>query len=229
MSVELFAPLADTVRPADFAGQYSFFHDGWPGTLTLQVQGGRALRGTYRDERFAETFTVIAKVDPVVRHRVAITIRDFNWLPEQVFTGCLSTRDRQVIAGTTRWRDEPFGFLAAKEPVREPDVYRSGPVEPADFAGHYELVHDGLRGTVELAHEDGLALTGRLRTAELDLAVRGEVDPAVGHGITLRLTGDLRLSTVRFTGHLFTRPKNTIAGTVEGPAGPTGFYLVKRG
>ncbi|MEU0947238.1 hypothetical protein ABZ379_31635 [Streptomyces canus] len=229
-AAEIFTPQAAAIKPADFIGQYAFCHDGWPGTLTLEMQGGRNLRGTYRDERLAQTFVVIGKVDSAVRNKVTLTIRDFNWLDEQVFIGYLFSRSREAMAGTTLWRDEPFGFLATKAPALTPEVFRSGGVQPDDFAGCYDLVHDGITGSVELEHTEGRLLSGRLDSTELgrELAVHGEVDAAVPHQVSLRLGGDLRLAAVRFTGYLFSRPKNTVAGVIESAAGTTGFYMVKR-
>ncbi|MFI0479570.1 hypothetical protein [Actinomadura sp. 9N215] len=227
-AAELFPPRSAGVRPADFAGEYSFSHDGWPGTLTLQVQGGRNLRGTYRDERLDGTFTVIGKIDPAARHRVVLTIQEFNWLDEQRFTGHLFTRGARGIAGTTLWKDEPFGFLASVAPVLEPDVYRTGAAEPGDFAAEYDVVLDGLPGVAELAHAGGRELTGRLSCAGVEVALRGEVGADVPYAVSLRPSGDPRVASVRFSGHLFSRPKSTIAGTVEGPGGAAGFFMRKR-
>lgn len=227
-AAELFVPRSAEVKPADFAGEFSFSHDGWPGTLALQVQGGRNLRGTYRDERLDGTFTVIGKVDPAARHRVVLTIKEFNWLDQQVFTGHLFTRGSRGIAGITLWQEEPFGFLASQEPVLEPDVYRTGDAEPGDFAGEYNVVLDGMSGVAELEHAEGRELTGRLSCEGVEVTLRGEVDADVKHAVSLRPSGGLQVASVRFSGYLFSRPKSTIAGTVEGPGGAAGFFMTKR-
>ena len=228
---ELFVPEVGGIKPVDFRGEYEFTHDGWPGTLTLHAQAGRSMRGSYRDNRFSQTFVVIGQVDPEVRHRISFAIRDFNWLDEQQFVGYLFTRGRQEFAGTTLWKEEPFGFVARKASSLALGTYRTGGVEPSDFAGRYDIHHDGWSGTLDLEHQGGRGLTGRYHQESLgrDLTVEGEVDPVVRHAVSLRFTGDMRLAAIRLTGYLFTRPKNAVAGVIEGPAGPTGFYMVKRG
>jgi hypothetical protein len=125
-------------------------HDGWPGILTLQVQAGRNIKGSYRDNRFNQTFVVTGRIDPVVRHRIVFVIHDFNWLQEQRFVGYLFTRFRQELAGATRRREEPFGFVARKVPSVTLGTYRTGSVERADFAGRYDIHHGGWLGSLYL-------------------------------------------------------------------------------
>jgi hypothetical protein len=229
--VELFAPDPGAVKPADFAGEYAFAHDGWPGTLTLHVQRGRSVRGSYRDGRFNQMFVVTGEIDREVRHCLTFVIHNFNWLDEQRFVGYLFTHGRHMLAGTTHWRDEPFGFVAGKEAFQSLGTYRTGNVKPADFVGEYDIHHDGRSGIVTLEHRAERQLTGSYQHESLPqpLPVTAEVDPVVGHAMSLRFIGDLRLAAVRLVGYLFTRPKNAVAGVIDGPAGPTGCYLARRG
>lgn len=228
--MDTFVPDDGSVRPADFAGEFRFSHDGWPGVLALRVASGRNLRGEYEDHRLEQTFTVTGRVDPVLRHRVRLVVHDFNWLPEQQFVGHLFTRGRQALAGTTDWQGTPFGFAAWRSDGRpSAPGGLTNEVAPGDFAGRYDLVHDGWAARVELDHVEGRVLTGVYRNTDLgrEVELRGEVDERVPHAITLRLTGDLRLSAVAMTGYLFSRPKSAICGEITADGMPSGFIMTR--
>ncbi|MBD2894632.1 hypothetical protein amrb99_35580 [Actinomadura sp. RB99] len=214
-----------------FAGEYAFAHDGWPGVLTLRVSSGRNLRGSYRDHRLDQTFAVTGQVDVAVRHRVELLIHDFNWLPEQRFTGYLSTRDGMLLAGTTLWENDPFGFVALRARELPPPVpgQATNDVAPADFAGRYTLLHEGAEASVDLEHVDGGVLAGTCRGDGWELGVHGEIDATTAHGLTLRFTGDESVADVRAHGHLFTRQKNAISGEIRNGDTVTGFGLFREG
>jgi hypothetical protein len=228
--MDVFVPDHALVRPADFAGEFRFSHDGWPGVLALRVARGRNLRGEYEDQRLDQTFTVTGRVDPVLRHQVRLVVHDFNWLPEQWFVGYLFTRGKQAFAGTTDWQGTPFGFAAWRSEERPSAPGRlTNEVVPEDFAGRYDLLHDGWAAQVELDHIEGRVLTGVYRNTDLgrEVRLRGEVDEQVPHAITFRLTGDLRLSAITMTGYLFSRPKSAICGEIHVDGAPTGFMMTR--
>ncbi|MEO3876049.1 hypothetical protein ABGB18_45395 [Nonomuraea sp. B12E4] len=230
---DIFFPSDRSVRPARFVGEYFFAHDGWPGVLRLQVSAGRNLRGEYRDHRLDQTFTATGQIDLEVRHRITLVIHDFNWLPEQRFTGYLFTHgDGRTIAGTTTWETEPFGFVAFGDGALPPAVpgQVTNQVTPTDFTGSYTMLHDGHVAEINLEHAEGRLLTGVYRHPDLDdeLAVEGEIDADFGHGCAFRFTGDARLSDVRLHGYLFTRPKNAISGEIVSGGTPTGFVMLRR-
>lgn len=228
--LDVFVPRNSTISPASFAGEYVFQHDGWPGVLTLRISSGRNVRGEYRDSRLNQTFTVTGKIDTTLRHRLEMVVHEFNWLDEQRFVGYLFTHGTQAIAGTTWWKESPFGFVAWKAAEVPPSAtFQTGDAEPADFAGRYDMLHDGWAAVVELDHTEGRRLTGVYRNPGLDreLRLEAEVDADVPHACTMRFTGDLRLGAVQANGYLFSRPKNAIAGEIRYRDMPTGFIMTR--
>src|SRR5215471_794137 len=116
-------PEVGTVKPGDFAGDFRFTHDGWPGVLSIQDTGSRIVRGTYIDSRLDQRYEVTGRIDVRLRHQIELVIREFNWVPEQRFVGYLFTKGKQAIAGTTSWKEMPFGFIASRSDTLPRETY----------------------------------------------------------------------------------------------------------
>ena len=123
---------AGPVAPQHFAGRYSFYHDGWHGTLHLHFDRERSLTGTYESDRFGREYEVTATVDPTHNHKIRITIQNFNSLPQQHFDGYLFTRPKNAVAGTTDWRGTDFGFF----------MYKTRPPIVVDVDAHVMIGED---------------------------------------------------------------------------------------
>ncbi|MFC4039789.1 hypothetical protein ACFO1B_15290 [Dactylosporangium siamense] len=211
-----------TVSADAFAGQYTWYDDGWAGALTVSAHGDSALSGQYTSLRFGTTHRVTATVGGALPTGIALDIHDFNGLDAQRFTGCVGTGSRALIAGVTQWRDERYGFYAVRDAPRPIAAFRVGEVEPGDFAGRYTLRGDAGPVRVELTHTGGRAVEGVVhRPGDGPLPLAGAVDPDDPLLVTLT-AGDAVLSV-----RLFSRPKNVLAGWIDVPGARIPCYLVR--
>ena len=219
------------VHPASFTGRWTFYDDGWLGALTLHAEAGQELSGTFYSERFGDEYRVTASVSGSLPHKVEIAIHQYNWLDRQVYEGFLLTHGRNAIAGRTMWRGEPFGFVARRTTTLTLGSFRKGPVLPTDFVGGWTLYLDGQRATLELAYDAEADLLRGTCTGQAvgSLQVTGQTGIDVGHGarLVLHAEGEPAAEQLVLSGHLFSRPKNAIAGWIEGGPIPAGFYLVR--
>jgi hypothetical protein len=215
-----------TVGVDAFAGQYTWYDDGWAGSMRLSADGSSTLTGRYRSYRFGTTHPVSARMSGPLSHNIELDIHDFNGLAAQRFTGYLATRSRALIAGVTEWRDDRYGFYARRGVPRALPAFRPGDALPEDFAGCYTLRCDGGPASVELAYEGEGRLSGRWYCRDEDpCEVTGEVDPVEPLFVRLMLRdphGEALL-----VGYLFSRPKNVVAGWIDLPQGRVGCYLVR--
>jgi hypothetical protein len=225
------------LQPVDFAGRYSIYDDGWAGTLWLEHRGGRKLDGTYHGIRFEAYFEVTAEVDERKPHLIELTIHDFNWQDEQLFIGYLFASTKNTITGCTMWREQPYGFVARKSRFLTLASFRSGGVQPYDFAGAYSLYHDGYQATLVLAPGQARMLRGTYsrRSPAIELPVTAEIREDVPHEIEIRIPGEVVGSaavgepdaSALLTGWLFTRPKSAIAGWLDHGETRSGFYMTR--
>lgn len=226
-------PLSAPPDPADFAGAYSFYHDGWRGWLILSHDEDRRLTGTYQGEPPRGRYAVTAEVDADVPHRVAISIHDFNWMDRQVFDGFLLRAGKKALAGRSLWAGNQthYGFLARKTASLALSEFpgERERVRPADFAGRYSVCDDGRPGLLSLAVESGCSLRGMYEERGLarPLAVQALVDETISHAIEIAVDDPETALTRIFHGYLFARGKNAIAGWVEAGDCPAGFYMTK--
>ena len=231
---------SQTVEPRDFAGQYSFYHDGWHGTLKLKHVEGQKLTGNFYSDRFDDNFRVTAEVDEKLPHQILIIIHKFNWMDKQLFTGYIFTRSKNAIAGFTEYEPAesdreaktPFGFFARKTGalfLRSTYKNEEENVEPEDFAGRYSFYYDGWHGTLNLKYVKGQNLAGNFNSDHFDgnFYVTAEVDEKLPHRILIAIHEFNRIDKQLFTGYLFMRPKNAIAGSAKWNEIPFGFYMTK--
>jgi hypothetical protein len=217
-----------TLHADAFAGQYTWYDDGWAGGLRLSADGPSTLSGRYTSHRFATTHTVSGQVTGPLSHEIHLDIHDFNGLAAQRFTGYLATESRALIAGFTQWRDERYGFYARRGVPRALPAFRAGEALPADFAGRYVLRCDGGPASVELTHDGERRLSGHWRHRDgSPYEITGEVDPA--EPLLVRLTLRTQAAEAALTGYLFSRLKNLVAGWIDTPRVRVGCYLVRIG
>lgn len=214
------------VRPADFHGRYAFSDDGWPGSLTLGEGTGRTLTAAFHSYRFDADYEVTAIVSRERSNEIVIRIHEFNALDEQVFTGYLFTQARNAIVGQTEWKGSPFGFVGRKSRPRTLSPFRGGPAEASDFGGSFSVYCDGHHATMETTLEDANRLEGlwRWSTSSETMPISIRTDDGVPQRCSL-VAGTPR--TPRFTGCIFTRSKNVIAGWVEDGDARMGCYMVR--
>jgi hypothetical protein len=221
------------IRPADFAGTYSFYHDGWRGWLVLAHEAGSRLTGSYRGDPGGGEFTVTAEVKSNLPHCVTIVIHEFNWMVRQEFTGYLFRGSRDAIAGSTYAEGErqSYGFFARRTAAlvlgRFPGA--GEPVRPGDFEGRYAVSDDGTPGLLRLEADPDGGLRGDLLAAGSDraLEVRGRVDGKSAHLAELIVEDPTATSGRKLVGYLFTKTKSAIAGWSESGGLATGFYMTK--
>ncbi|GIH26288.1 hypothetical protein Aph01nite_45980 [Acrocarpospora phusangensis] len=211
----------------DFAGQYTWYDDGWLGRLELAEDTGEAqLRGSYFSYRFQTEHVVTADFGGEWPHEIRVRIHDFNGLDAQEFTGYLSPARRNAIAGVTYWRQERYAFFAKKSAPRLLPAFRRGEAEPGDFAGTFAARCDGGPATVVLEHLDGRRLSGTwAQPGGGSHDVTGEVD--ADDPLLVRLAIDAPGGPATFTGSLFSRPKNAVAGWIDTPRTRIGCSLVR--
>jgi hypothetical protein len=217
-----------TLHAEAFAGQYTWYDDGWPGGLRLSADGPSALSGRYTSYRFGTTHQVSALVGSTFSNEIQLNIHDFNGLDQQLFTGYLAAEGQALIAGYTQWRDERFGFYARRGVPRALSAFRVGEVTPADYAGRYILRCDGGPASVELTHDGERRLSGHWRYHDdQPYDVSGEVDP--GDPLLVRLSLRTQAAEAVLTGYLFSRPKNLVTGWIDTPRTRAGCCLVRIG
>ncbi len=213
-----------------FAGRYRMLEDGWRSRLELVLMGERRLEGRYNNtDRDEKDYRCVVDVDPDIPHKMNMRIADYNEMPEQLFVGYLLRPGRNVITGITFAEGTTFGFVAHRTRSLVFASYRTGDVRPGDFAGSYSLHEEEGRGIIQLALGSDGALAGTYRRLGQmqEWPVAAQVDPSVRHGLIMRLEEPAARGERLFTGYLFTRPKNAIAGWVERGGEPSAFYMVK--
>lgn len=224
--------MTPTPDPADLAGAYTFYHDGWRGWLRLVPDGERGFRGSYHDDRSHKDYQVTATVDVALPHRLELSIVDFNWMECQIFTGFVFRATRNGIAGWTVWGGDQktYGFLARKTAslILSKFAREEEPVQPKDFGGRYSVYEDGRHGVMTLIPDAEPILRGTYRQdgSGRALVVHARIDPVIAHQIELVVDGPPGDARV-FHGYLFSRPKNAIAGWAEVGGSSVGFYMTK--
>lgn len=238
------AVTAHPPTPDDFAGTYSFYHDGWRCWLRLvrPEASQRLLRGRLFDHKLGgrqHDVEAVVSTDPP--HRVEIRALEYNWMDDgQVFDGFLFQRTKNAIAGSTIWAGDqrPYGFFARKTAALTLSPFggmsKKRPDQDAErvafeeFGGLYSVWEDGDHGVMRLVPGPGSSLRGNYRpdsSSGSALAVEGRIDATVPHQVELVAKGS-GLERV-FHGYMFSRPKNAIAGWMEVGGSRTGFYMTK--
>lgn len=223
--------LATSSEPPQMSGFgrfYSLYHDGWYGSLELWHESGQFLHGRYVDIRWDRAYSVTAAADSSYSNRIELTIHQFNQLPKQVFQGFLGGPGRDAFAGTTWWHDQPFGFFARRGGFLHLTDYGDGTerVTPSDFIGSYTVWHEEGLGTLKFTAAAGDRLLGQYTEPQgqlQDLVAR--VGSSCAHEISLSVPIGREFAS--FTGYLFTRPKNAIAGGVERHGKEVGMFMTK--
>jgi hypothetical protein len=216
------------VTAAEFAGRWSFCDDGWIGTLTLTHAGGQDLAGTYHSERFDEDFRVTGSVGGSDPQAVELIVHEFNWLPEQHYSGHLLTRSRNAIAGRTQWKDQRFGFFATRSARQPLGTYRSGVARSIDFAGSWTAYLDGEPATVVLAADvDAGVLHGSCTVGADVYDVVGTCGATVAYDVALTIRTGSGDAIASLSGHLMSRPKNAISGVMTTDDARRGFIMIR--
>ncbi len=228
----------EIIKPEDFCGTYSFYHDGWHGTLRLHSSADGGIGGTLYADRFEETFRVTTVLDENVPRKIEITIDNFNWTKRQTFTGYLFASGKKAMAGITVYEQQelgrstiPFGFFARKTGALflKSDCPNDEPVLPEDFAGRYSIYWDGNHGTLQLQYNQDLDLSGHYSDdrQNKNFPVIAKVDASLEHRVHISIEKIDRIRGMLLEGYLFTRPKNAVAGVVKISTLNCGFYMTK--
>lgn len=210
-------------------GVFGFCHDGWRAVIELTPDGDLSLQGRFVDlGLWGRVHDVAATLDADEPYRIDLAVQRFNELPQQDFTGYAVERRYRRFAGSAYWRGEEFGFVARRGPV--PLMAGFGDavalVDLADFPGRYFLHHAAGVTEIELSRQ-GNTLTARYRDGHTGASgvARVRAGDSASHHITLDVP--LAPDPIRFEGHMFTRPKNCIAGVAERAGTRMGGYLVR--
>jgi len=100
-------------------GKYAMNHDGWEGTLVIEQIKQDCNSSPWCDLNIyyidSDNKTHRARIRNISKDRQHITfiIRFSDHL--QLFQGHFFSRDKNIMAGTTTWRKETFGFYAKKK------------------------------------------------------------------------------------------------------------------
>jgi hypothetical protein len=222
-------PATGAVAADRLAGDYAFYDDGWQATLGLSAQPDGSLRARFHEyNRNRGEFEAAAQVNGI---DFAITVRDFNELPQQHYHGLIFTRRRVAIAGTLDWKGTPFGFFAARRPA-----YTLGPllpetVLPEAFLGCYSLYCDGEHATLTLSGHDGDGFRGSIRETVTSrvFPVTGYVDPEVAHRVILAIAQvPGGLPPPRLTLLMFVQRRTAMAGWLDWGPQPLGCFAIRQ-
>ena len=225
----------------NLAGTYSVYDDGWPGRLKLALSGD-SLKGSFYSYRFRSHHDVSIVVGERAPHHVSVTIHGappgrrgdpgylFNELPQQTLDGWFFTRSANGMAGRTDWKGETFGWFARKSRPRCHTVHRSDPITAADFAGAFSVYCDGSLATLRLNVAGDAEVRGSMvgpgGTRALD--VTGRIGSPSPHVMSLLIHGvEGPDEPPAFTGYLFTRPRNAVAGELLWDGVAYGCYLTR--
>lgn len=98
------------ISVADFTGKYRLAADGrWSGLLTITVDDGGNVKGTYVSEQSGRAYDVKGQVgNPTNRIKFTVTFP----MTRQEFDGYMWTRKRTRISGVTQMEGSRFGFVA---------------------------------------------------------------------------------------------------------------------
>jgi hypothetical protein len=209
-----------------FAGVYTLADDGWPGVLTLEHDGGDELDAQFYSVRFERGYEANVRVPANDPSRIELSIHRFNQMARQDYVGYVLGLRHEAFAGSTVWRDRPYGFFARRANFHHLSRYGApgDVVEQKDFVGTYTVWHAAGIGTLEIWPAPG-GLAGRYRGADGAAA-----DAEIGGGrYAYEAQIGFPLAGMPFAarGYLFTRPKNVVAGTAEWGGRTTGFYMIK--
>lgn len=101
-----------TFEPRYYSGTFQLYDDGRrSGRLTLKLEDGGALGGTYVSDRDGREYEVRGKVGTPA-HSFEFTIKFPR--SEQTFRGWLFTGDAKVMTGSSRLLDREAGFYAVR-------------------------------------------------------------------------------------------------------------------
>jgi hypothetical protein len=210
-----------------YEGVYSFIHDGWQGTLTLKADNENQLKAWYDSIRFARRFVgsgSVAAADP--RH-LKLVIHRFNEAPRQMFDGYLFGGRNQFLAGTTTWRNIPFGFFARKSgpSCLAPFGTANDRLSRRDFLGEYTLWTDGGLGGLEVIPGPRGIRAFYVDDQGTRTKIAIEAGGANDHEIKFELPAAAGSGEAH--GYFFTRPKNGAAGLVKTTERTSGFFMTK--
>ena len=122
-------------------GRYAMNHDGWNGTLVIEEKKVDCNSSPWCDLNLyyidSDNKTHRARIRNISNdwQHISFIIRFSDHL--QLFEGHFFSRDKDMMAGTTTWRKETFGFYARKKPklLFEPKDF----LEKGNFKSIYEL------------------------------------------------------------------------------------------
>lgn len=197
------------------AGVYTFCHDGWLGILSLDERGAGHFEGDFLQLRDGRTHAVEAKSSAEDPAALTLVFHRFGQAREQIFRGRVLGPRRELVAGTTHWREIPFGFFARRSPFQLSPVYGKigDVVDVRDVPGTYLLHHESGQGILEIwttarrLKAEYRSDTGDRKPAQVNFG--GEFDHK------LQLAFELDKRSFEATGYFFTHTKNGAAGLAK--------------
>jgi len=136
-----FSDLSAQFSKRDLAGRYSMNHDGWEGTLVIEERKVDCTTNPWCDLNIyyidSKNNTLKAAITNVSKDWQHITFLIGFPDHRQQFSGHFFSWNKNLMAGTTDWRDKTYGFFARKQTTLSIDPNLV--LREAKFKNVYEL------------------------------------------------------------------------------------------
>ncbi|NPV90274.1 MAG: hypothetical protein HPY50_05845 [Firmicutes bacterium] len=228
-----------------FLGRWKMDNDGWKGTLDIYHVPGFFQNDWPREDKFGTSDKRIGTYydDQGKAYRVNGSIEGnrieffidfdqpnlkFDEVRGKRFIGYLFGWEPTLMAGTMASDGQPYGFYATKEDYFSGAGAAGDGIKPSDFAGVWDMDHDGWKGTLTIYSVDSSnKINASYQTREgKTLAVTGYVTEGRRLMMDIAFGGN---SPQPFSGIMFSWEKGIMTGSTPEGGSYYGWVAVRTG